>query len=204
MTAFREFEQDSQLRRRLIFVCLAVATMVSAVYATVSYRLVKDMSIRTETHYLEQEGLAFLHELEYADAHAIGHLKDHVPLTFGPKNSRYFVYINHPKSGNIIVADKVSQSDADTLIDSIDLPEEDYEYVSGHMMYGNQSFIWFQGHDEAISVTLLVKPNSLDASMSYAFKRLAITSAIVFWIAVWLALLLSSWITKRVQDKTMH
>ncbi len=175
--------------------------MVSAVYATVAYRLINDLGIRTETHYLEQEGKAFLHELEHANTSELNHLREHLPLTFGTKNSRYHVHIRHPELEDFVLSDSVSEAQADGLMSLIPPLPDGEELSSGHFKFEGQSFIWFYGKEHGVDLILAVKPNSLEASMSYAFKRLAITSAIVFWIAVWLALLLSSWITKRVKDK---
>ena len=48
MQQIAKIKQDKSVKPRLIWACLCVALLVSAIYVTVSYRLTADITVRSE------------------------------------------------------------------------------------------------------------------------------------------------------------
>ena len=72
---------------------------------------------------------------------------------------------------------------------------------SGSLSIDGNYFLWTKQVKKDTSLLLITSSHSIDQARAHIIKRLSISSLIVFWIAVWLALTLSSWIAKRVEDK---
>lgn len=72
---------------------------------------------------------------------------------------------------------------------------------NGFIKIHGQHYIWQKLSDNHYTLLLIVAARSFDQTLELVIKRLSITSIIVFWIAVWLALTLSSWMNKHVQKK---
>lgn len=94
---------------------------------------------------------------------------------------------------------KTHNIDDDTqsaLLDAIARKENEQHLIE----LNNDSFLWQQFTVQQYTFTYIKKTTTLDLTRSYVAKRLFITSILVFWISVWLALTLSSLIAKRAQE----
>ena len=72
---------------------------------------------------------------------------------------------------------------------------------SGVTEVDDVTLLWQVIQDDRYQITIVKTSQSLDDTLKFVMQRLIITSVIVFWLAAWLALTLSSWMNKRVQNK---
>ncbi len=206
MPPLLELQRDKLFRLRLILVCLGVALFVSAIYVVVSYRLSSDLGIEAETVSLHRQTMLFHAELVEADNEATQRLKHLIKLTYLNDHVRTeLLYVevhgdeldwslNHNMSFSQItiikekIVSKTQQSKRPSMVNGL-------EKLDG------ERFLWQMVEGQGYSIIMIEAASSVDAALSLIAKRLSITSFIVFWLALWLAITLSSWMSKRVQSK---
>ncbi|WP_417553407.1 putative bifunctional diguanylate cyclase/phosphodiesterase [Marinomonas fungiae] len=202
MSTLFDLQLDRSLRRKLILICLSVAVIVSIIYSVVAFRLSSEMGINTEISYLEKRSLFLLAEIEEEGDAAQLRIKELIRMMQhaegdGPQPIYVEVLGHHDRW----------QLNTDIPGQTLDIIKNEIQQKqvagknSGFIKYQDEYFLWSAQNLDNNAILMVIVSNSINDTMSHIAKRLAITSAVVFWIAVWLALTLSSWIAKRVEDK---
>lgn len=201
MTTLFELQLDKHLRRKLIFICLIVAFVVSVIYGVVAYRLSNDLGIDTEIRYLEKRALFLLAEVEEEGDEAQERVNELISLmqSSEPKPEALFLNVRDA-SGAWELNQFMPQATLMQVLSEVEaLPTSALR--SGSLSIDGNYFLWTKQANDDISLILITSSHSIDQARAHIIKRLSISSLIVFWIAIWLALTLSSWIAKRVEDK---
>ncbi|MDE8601750.1 EAL domain-containing protein [Marinomonas sp. RSW2] len=209
MPPLLELQRDKLLRLRLILVCLAVALFVSTIYVVVSYRLSSQLGIDSEAVSLHRQAMLFHAELVEADNEATQRLQHLIELTYLNDHVRTeLLYVeahgdeldwslNHNMTFSQItiikekIHTKVSQNK----------PSSPMSMVNGLEKIDGKRFLWQVVEGLDYKIVMIEAASSVDTALDLIAKRLSLTSFIVFWMAVWLAITLSSWMAKRVQSK---
>ncbi|MBJ7549913.1 putative bifunctional diguanylate cyclase/phosphodiesterase [Marinomonas ostreistagni] len=202
MTTLFELQLDKSLRRKLIFICLLVAIVISAIYSVIAYRLSSELGVDTEIRFLEKRALFLMAEIEEEGDDAEERVAELISLMQTTEHQPEELYLifqdNEGTSWELnqfmpkkTVSDVLQQIGTAYSADN----KSGFNRVDGHY------HIWTVQNQPDKTLTLVISSHSLDQARAHIFKRLIISSVIVFWIAVWLALTLSSWIAKRVEDK---
>ncbi|RNF51416.1 EAL domain-containing protein [Marinomonas hwangdonensis] len=223
MASFLELQKDKSFRLKLISICLILALSVSIVYVVVSYRLAADLGIKTELESLHKQAMLIHSELIINDKNRVAAtslsnvtaleskaLKDKVSdlvnrVYFNDHShtDELYLKITGPRL-NLAISHQFSPVQIETLTTMLSLSLENMPLSAmqnGVKKVGETQFIWYIVDESDYQVLLVKTARSLDDTLDFVMKRLTITSVIVFWLATWFALTLSSWMNKRVQDK---
>ena len=206
MPPLLELQRDKLFRLRLILVCLGVALFVSSIYVVVSYRLSSDLGIEAETVSLHRQTMLFHAELVEADNEATQRLKHLIELTYLNDHVRTeLLYVEvHGDELDWSLNHNMTFSQITTLKEKIVSKTQQSKrpsMVNGLEKVDGERFLWQMVEGQGYSIIMIKAASSVDAALSLIAKRLSITSFIVFWLALWLAITLSSWMSKRVQSK---
>ena len=202
MSQITELQQDKHFRWQLIGACLGVAIVVAFIYVVVSYRLSSDLGVRIEQNALEKHTLLLHAELIEADNQAEKRISELMALIHGDENGDaiYYIQVSGPN-----VHWSMNQDIPNSIVRELKLVIDikDKNSVNSHGMesIGNQRLLWQYVSGSGYEVLLLKDASSINTTLEYIAKRLSITSIIVIWIAVWCALILSFWMSKRVESK---
>ena len=201
MTTLFELQLDKHLRRKLILICLIVAFVVSVIYGVVAYRLSNDLGVDTEIRYLEKRALFLLAEVEEEGDEAQERVNELISLMQSSELKPEALFLNvRDASGAWELNQFMPQATLMQVLSEVEaLPTSALR--SGFLSIDGNYFLWTKQANDDISLILITSSHSIDQARAHIIKRLSISSLIVFWIAVWLALTLSSWIAKRVEDK---
>ena len=107
-----------------------------------------------------------------------------------------FIHVESTQK-SISSAFRIDNSLSKQLLDITALRNDDDDAI---IMLDDRCFIWLRVSPGEYTITYLKETTLLDVTLHLVAKRLLITSVIVFWIAVWLALTLSSIIAKRAEE----
>ena len=201
MTTLFELQLDKHLRRKLILICLIVAFVVSVIYGVVAYRLSNDLGVDTEIRYLEKRALFLLAEVEEEGDEAQERVNELISLMQSSELKPEALFLNvRDASGAWELNQFMPQATLMQVLSEVEaLPTSALR--SGFLSIDGNYFLWTKQVKKDTSLLLITSSHSIDKARAHIIKRLSISSLIVFWIAVWLALTLSSWIAKRVEDK---
>ncbi|MBU1296239.1 MAG: EAL domain-containing protein [Gammaproteobacteria bacterium] len=208
MTALLELQRDKSFRLKLILVCLTVALSVASIYTVVSYRLAADLGLKTALDSLHRQAMLIHGELLITNKKAPeehlaeliklvyfnGHLEEselYIKIT-GPNLEWSIDHKMNPIETDLLLSKIASLTN--TSLSTIDMPN-DQESIKG------KQFLWQMVRGDKYQVIIIKTSEYIDNTLTFVMKRLIITSIIVFWLATWFALTLSSWMNKRVQDK---
>jgi diguanylate cyclase len=208
MTALLELQRDKSFRLKLILVCLTVALSVASIYTVVSYRLAADLGLKTALDSLHRQAMLIHGELLITNKKAPEeHLAELIKLVYFNghlEESELYIKITGPNlewsidhNMNPIETDLLLSKIAsltNTSLSTIDMP-------NGQESIKGQQFLWQMVRGDKYQVIIIKTSEYIDNTLTFVMKRLIITSIIVFWLATWFALTLSSWMNKRVQDK---
>ena len=198
MQQIAKIKQDKSVRPRLIWACLCVALLVSAIYVTVSYRLTADITIRSELKAMGHITSLVSNELsqlknQAIDAENVDTVLSEILLS--AVNSPAFITVSTPQQQwhkNLLI----SSAKRSTLLQLVAEAEDNAEPIE---VDGN-TFLWQQHKIGQYQITFVQQTQALDVTLEFVAKRLLVTSIIVFWIAVWLALTLASLIARRAEQ----
>ncbi|MCC4273299.1 putative bifunctional diguanylate cyclase/phosphodiesterase [Marinomonas communis] len=201
MKTLFELQLDKHLRRKLILICLIVAFVVSVIYGVVAYRLSNDLGVDTEIRYLEKRALFLLAEVEEEGDEAQERVNELISLMQSSELKPEALFLNvRDASGAWELNQFMPQATLMQVLSEVEaLPTSALR--SGFLSIDGNYFLWTKQVKKDTSLLLITSSHSIDKARAHIIKRLSISSLIVFWIAVWLALTLSSWIAKRVEDK---
>ena len=201
MTTLFELQLDKHLRRKLILICLIVAFVVSVIYGVVAYRLSNDLGVDTEIRYLEKRALFLLAEVEEEGDEAQERVNELISLIQSSELKSEALFLNvRDASGAWELNQFMPQATLMQVLSEVEaLPTSTLR--SGSLSIDGNYFLWTKQVKKDTSLLLITSSHSIDQARAHIIKRLSISSLIVFWIAVWLALTLSSWIAKRVEGK---
>ncbi len=189
-------KRDASVRPRLIVACLVVSVLISSIYVTVSYRLTADVSLQTELKAMEKLARLLSSELTMLDYPLEDKADSLVNLLSDPNDKTPRLFYIQSSSEDWRRAHRLSKAEQIQLLTSIDSPPDDTHLIT----VNDRSFLWQKYRGPEFTVTYLQQTTALDMTLSFVAKRLLITSVLVFWISVWLALTLSSLIAKRAQE----
>lgn len=200
MIQISELQQDKHFRWQLIGACLVVAVLVSIIYVVVSYRLSADLGVRLELSSLEKQTLLLHAELIEADNNPEERITELMHLIhFDEKESHiYYIHIQGPEF-EWSINKEMSLENIKSLQEIIHLQQD--ENANGMEIIQGDYLLWQVVKGNGYRIHFYHTANSIGATLSYIVKRLSITSVIVIWIAIWCALVLSFWMSKRVENK---
>ena len=206
MQELLELQRDKSFRLKLILICLTVALSVASIYTVVSYRLAADLVQSTELESLHRQAMLIHGELLIDEnASQEEHLKELVKLVYfdshltdselyikvsGPNINWSMIYNISLKAKNYLLSNMPNLND----LSSAEMP-------NGQARFNGKQFLWQIIKDNNYQVTIIKTSANIENTLEFVMKRLVITSIIVFWLATWFAITLSSWMNKRVQDK---
>ncbi|MBJ7538712.1 putative bifunctional diguanylate cyclase/phosphodiesterase [Marinomonas transparens] len=209
MPPILEFQRDKSFRLRLIVVCLGVALLVSTIYVTVSYRLASDLGINAEQTSLHRQAMLLHAELLEEGDEGEDNLEERMAELVN------LIYLNDHIRANSLYVEARSKDFDWTLSNNMSI----YQIVSlkkrltikkqesmnpmanGVEKLDGQRFLWQVVEMQDYNILIIEAPKSIEEALSLIIRRLSITSIMIFWLAAWLAITISSWMTKRVQDK---
>ncbi|MGB0943682.1 MAG: putative bifunctional diguanylate cyclase/phosphodiesterase [Marinomonas sp.] len=207
MAVISELQSDKYFRWQLIFACLGVAILVSTIYVVVSYRLSADLGMRLELASLEKQTLLLHAELIEADNEADERMTElmHLIHINEPDDAVFSVSIQGPyldwslnqniSEQDINEINKLMSTQANTHLSN------EISKSNGIKTIGKNSYLWQEIKGNGYQVQFYHLASSLETTLDYIAKRLSITSFIVIWIAIWCALTLTFWMSKRVEGK---
>ncbi|BFT32212.1 hypothetical protein D210916BOD24_33880 [Alteromonas sp. D210916BOD_24] len=177
-----------------------MSLLVSAIYVTVSYRLSSDIIFKAEfknlahtTALVDKVLLQNTSHTNGANSEFIRHLlntEPNVPSVLQVNTQNYSSVVSH------LLNDEESLQLLNLVHEQVP-PEDQSEQI---VTLNSKSYIWFIDTSGSATITYVKEMTLLNATFRLLAKRFLITSIIVFWIAVWLALTLSSIIAKRADD----
>ena len=199
MVQLSELTRDKSFRTRLILACLGVSLFVSVIYVVVSYRLTAELGVETGLQAMEKEANIILSELVSNNDGLAASAASVATMIYGGNEEEAGIFARVSRDEGIWVyvrGLKASQADdfRQYLADHTDL-------ARGMLEFGDEKFLYIHAERNGYKLDLIQTTTSLDLTMAMVAKRLSIVSVIVLWIAIWLALTLSSFIAKRVQQK---
>ena len=190
--------KKTAIRSKLIFACLAVSVLISAIYVTVSYRLTSDVNIQAEKKSMQLLLSLITREVEKftpLQLESVGVIKDLV----AQGKSAAFVHINQNEE-QFTITHNLDEKITEKLVLSIGNQTAAETSSESVIEFGDKSYLWDMASENGVEVIYARETTLLDAALYTVAKRLFITTVIVFWIAVWLALTLSSIIAKRADE----
>ena len=198
MVQIAELTKDRSFRNRLILACISVALFVSVTYVVVSYRLTSELGVKTELNAMNLQARIIHNELASSGKSLDERAMELARILFA-ENQDLAVFVRvtgHDASWEY--ANKIPFSSVPELLNAISQQPQDSQ---GQVTTATGDFLWHDYQGQQYRVQLVQSNTALERTMSMVAKRLSIVSLIVFWIAIWLALTLSSFIAKRVQQK---
>lgn len=208
MPPLLELQRDKSFRLKLILVCLTVALTVSTIYVVVSYRLAADLGLKTALDSLHRQAMLLQGELLLNDKEnskkQLSKLVELVYFNGHLDTSEFYLNITGPDL-QWSISNEINTSQLERLLSRLSLHTDQHGQMKG-MPNGletldNKQFLWQKIYGDTHQITIIKTSKDIDDILAIVMKRLIITSIIVFWLATWFALTLSSWMNKRVQDK---
>jgi diguanylate cyclase (GGDEF)-like protein len=206
MPPLLELQRDRFFRFRLMVICFGVAFLVSAIYVIVSYRLATDLGIKAEQVSLHRQTMLLHAELVEADNDPQERLTELVELIY--LNDHIGVqklYVEaYGKDFDWSLTHNITPQQTSTLKNRMEAKVTQHHntpMASGKDTLDGELFLWQVVEGQDYKIITIEVAESLDVALNLVAKRLSITSIIVFWIAAWMAILLSSWMNRRVQSK---
>jgi diguanylate cyclase (GGDEF)-like protein len=186
----------------LIIGSISLAIVVSTIFIVVAYRLASDLAESTEVKQFNKQFSWLFEEFEVL----LQNNQNPTQLIDALKRTRSYTSIE----SDIVAVDVMSQQQKFTdnkaanqfaILDELrklDFPES----ANGAFFLNEQRLFWqFQRTPEnTYSLLVVYKISSLEAALGYVAKRLSITAFLTFWLAIWAALTMSAFITKRFED----
>lgn len=194
MQQIAKIKQDKSVKPRLIWACLGVALLVSVIYVTVSYRLTADISVQSELKAMSNSISLISKQLAQPDNAT--KINDILRLFIEPADATAgFISVTSPQqqwNATSNLSAPVIRSLNEAIAQTTD--------SSKPINVDSNSYLWQRHQAGVFTITYVQQTTALDVTLGFVAKRLLITSIIVFWIAVWLALTLASLISKRVEE----
>ncbi|MGO2512487.1 putative bifunctional diguanylate cyclase/phosphodiesterase [Marinomonas polaris] len=208
MTALLELQRDKSFRLKLILICLTVALSVASIYTVVSYRLAADLGLKTALDSLHRQAMLIHGELLITNKKAPEeHLAELIKLVYFNDHldaSELYIKITGPNL-EWSIDHKMNPIEIDLLLSKLMLLTSTslstVDMPNGQETMSGKQFLWQVVRGNKYQVIIIKTSEYIDNTLTFVMKRLIITSIIVFWLATWFALTLSSWMNKRVQDK---
>ncbi|MBU2239885.1 MAG: hypothetical protein KJ868_17895, partial [Gammaproteobacteria bacterium] len=208
MTALLELQRDKSFRLKLILICLTVALSVASIYTVVSYRLAADLGLKTALDSLHRQAMLIHGELLITNKKAPEeHLAELIKLVYFNghlEESELYIKITGPNL-EWSIDHKMNPIEIDLLLSKLMLLTSTslstVDMPNGQETMSGKQFLWQVVRGDKYQVIIIKTSEYIDNTLTFVMKRLIITSIIVFWLATWFALTLSSWMNKRVQDK---
>jgi len=202
MLQISELQQDRHFRWQLIGACLVVAILVSIIYVVVSYRLSADLGVRIELNSLEKQTLLLHAALIEADNQPEQRISELMHLIHLNEEDNAVFYISiHGPNFDWSMKQNMSVENIARLQESINRQQSMMSNVNGMETIKGDYLLWQFVTGEGYQIHFYSMANSIETTLNYIAKRLSITSIIVIWIAIWCALVLSFWMSKRVESK---
>ncbi|WP_353666305.1 EAL domain-containing protein [Marinomonas sp. THO17] len=185
-----------------------MAFFVSVIYITVSYRLAVDLGLKTELNALHQQTMILMSEIEQDSQLSSQQLERFVNIVYLHHHVSVPTLYVHVEGKKLTWTKRhgISESDAQHLFNAIQQQLNskdafDHSMPNGVETFSGSKFLWQFGHTGQYKTLVIIQSQSLDDTLSYIIKRLFITSLFVFWLAIWLALSISSWINRKISKK---
>ncbi|WP_421856504.1 putative bifunctional diguanylate cyclase/phosphodiesterase [Marinomonas sp.] len=208
MPQLLELQRDKSFRLKLILICLTVALFVSTIYVVVSYRLTADLGLKTALDSLQRQAMMIHGELLITEKEdSKEQLSELIKLVYFNGDfdaSKLYLKITGPDL-EWSIDHEMDPVETDQLLSKVTLLTSTSLYsvnmTNGQETVNGKKFLWQIVKDDNYQVIIIKTSNNIDNTLTFVMKRLIITSIIVFWLATWFAITLSSWMNKRVQDK---
>lgn len=208
MPQLLELQRDKSFRLKLILICLAVALSVSTIYVVVSYRLAADLGLKTELDSLYRQAMLINGGLRITEKEeSKAQLSELIQLVYFNGDfdtSKLYLKITGPDL-EWFIDHEMDPVETDLLLSKLasltSTPLTSVGMKNGQETVNGKKFLWQVVKGNQYQVIIIKTSKNIDNTLTFVMKRLIITSIIVFWLATWFALILSSWMNKRVQDK---
>lgn len=199
MLQVAELSKDRLFRTKLILACLSVSLFVSIIYVVVSYRLTADLGIQTEIKFMENQARLFHSELLLNDDNLAQRVNQLAKVFYVENNLSPATYIRaYNTKTDWYFSQKIPPSDLLKLQSSIaDVTESKF----GEIDVNERNYLWLVYRSDVFTIEVIQESSAIEETMAVVAKRLLTISVIVFWISIWLALTLSSFIAKQAQQK---
>lgn len=200
MAQVEELSNDRTFRTKLILACLGVAVFVSTIYVVVSYRLTADLGIQTEMKSMGNQARIFHSELTFHEGDQKSRADELATILFFENEIASSLYLRaYNTEFDWQFTRKIPAADLQQL-------QKTVTAQTGHNTFGeakvnDKDYLWLIYHGEQFTLELIQESSAIETTMAFVAKRLLTISIIVFWISIWLALTLSSFIAKQVQKK---
>lgn len=194
MQQIAKIRQNKSIKARLIGACLGVALMVSAIYVTVSYRLTADIAISAELNTMAHITNLVSNELTEVESGSQIDVIINQILQSLVTVPAFIVVTNQNQQWQ---KERLIAPSTRTAILQILAEAEDNSQL---ITVDGNTFLWQQQRTRHYVITYAQRTSALDVTLGFVAKRLLVTSIIVFWIAVWLALTLASYISRRAEE----
>jgi diguanylate cyclase (GGDEF)-like protein len=171
---------------------------VSVIFVVVSYRISVDVGVETQKKHMTKQANVLIRQIKQSEGETEANSSASElfeQLTDRDNADPLYIQVQHPTfswSKSVLLSDPQING----LLDTIKKQSTDSRQLFN---YNGKKYVWTVFKDNNYTVTFFQQTSALDLTLTYVAKRLSITAFIVFWISVWLALILSSFIAKRVK-----
>lgn len=193
---------DTDLRRHLLFGSIGLVIAVLIIFINVTHRIASDLgeSIESEHIHTEVNEISLTIEALIASDKLQSLENNKIPHEYF-SNHHYFID-EDVVLFSIWVSDRMFNITRDKAFNNI--PEVSMAISSkasneGFIKLNGNRFFWIYKYNAKDDSELLFvrKVYALDRAIEYMTTRLSLSAFITFWIAVWMALIISALITKR-------
>ena len=195
-------KSDTRLRRRLLFGSVGLAVVVSVIFISVAYKLARDLGETIELENINNLATQLIYQIPLISSQSTKSLLQSEQL----KKSHIFQSLDSEVVGiEIWFVEqhiKLRRHPKWTYPADISLALGKGIESSGFTGTDKERLFWTYKIDTVtgLSVLLLHKVNTLNIALEYVANRLSITAFLTFWLAVWAALVMSAFITKRFEQ----
>ncbi|VAW90729.1 Sensory box/GGDEF family protein [hydrothermal vent metagenome] len=188
------------LRTRLLISFSFISLLIVLIFGTVAYRITTESTHNNETRVILSYAKSKANELRSI----LGNLKptEQSPFILSDNGNslNYYIVLN---SSNDLVAHSPFNNDITEFLNRFGMQKRTKKKPSGALTLNDQKYLWGMAEipETGNSLILMHQVNDQAALKKIVSVRLIITGAIVFWVAIWGALIVSSIISKRIRKK---
>lgn len=191
-----------ELKGKLLTYFVAIVLIVLVTFGLIAYQIAYESGIEKE-HFLLRGIVALKAETlstEYTDDPSIDHLNKYIQSDQSTDHISFLIDDNN----NIVIAGMptIHGSDHRTFPYKQILEADTFE---GHLTFNDQLYLWAVQNIQNSPYKLLHIFRSVhDVSISFTSlaERMVVSGIIIVWIAVWVALVISTAVTRRLDAQT--
>ncbi|MDO7086631.1 bifunctional diguanylate cyclase/phosphodiesterase [Pseudocolwellia sp. AS88] len=193
---------DSDLRRHLLLGTIGLVVAVLIIFINVTYDIANDLGESLESEHIEIQVNEVAKVVDsLVTTEQLRQLKDNlIPYEYFASH-HYFLdedvlFLNVLLSEKkLTITGEYNFNEFPRIVQAI----SDKKSESGFTQLNDDRVFWQYKYNEDIGTELIFarKVHALDRAISYMSTRLSIGAFVTFWLAVWAALIISTYITQR-------